>query len=381
MTLTNIPWPLLIAAVLPVASIAVIALITPRLTRPDIFFAVTVSPCFRKSPAGRGILHGYYGMMVAISLLALVLMALTDFRSPSKVALGLRGPLVVEMIGLCGAFLVARHRTLPYHTQPTAQREAGLQPRQISLPGSWPAQAGPFLILGAVCLCLILRWDSIPAQVPIHWGLNDRPDEWAARSPAAVFGCAATGLLVCVFISGLWFTVVRGVRQIYSRGERALGQARFIRAMSIYILGVEYWLALLMGLLSLAQLRTDLKAPLPLFWPILACQTVLIVAIVVIALRMGQGGWRLGAREENGTGNDNAPPVGDRTPDECWKLGLLYFNPNDPALFVEKRFGVGWTLNFANAKSWLIIGALLLFLAASLGLAFFIAKGAHGTGK
>jgi uncharacterized membrane protein len=36
-------------------------------------------------------------------------------------------------------------------------------------------------------------------------------------------------------------------------------------------------------------------------------------------------------------------PAGDRTPDESWIGGLLYFNRADPALFVEKRMRIGWT--------------------------------------
>jgi hypothetical protein len=57
--------------------------------------------------------------------------------------------------------------------------------------------------------------------------------------------------------------------------------------------------------------------------------------------------------QEPGSGSDG-------TPDECWKLGQIYYNPNDPALLVEKRFGVGYTINFGNRASWLLIGLLVL---------------------
>jgi Family of unknown function (DUF5808) len=44
----------------------------------------------------------------------------------------------------------------------------------------------------------------------------------------------------------------------------------------------------------------------------------------------------------------------DRTPDRCWKAGIFYVNPADPALFVEKRHGIGYTLNFGNPWSWVV---------------------------
>jgi uncharacterized membrane protein len=55
---------------------------------------------------------------------------------------------------------------------------------------------------------------------------------------------------------------------------------------------------------------------------------------------------------------DLAAPIGDRTPDECWKFGQLYFNPDDPAIWVEKRAGVGYTLNFGRPASWAILLAI-----------------------
>ena len=53
-------------------------------------------------------------------------------------------------------------------------------------------------------------------------------------------------------------------------------------------------------------------------------------------------------------------PAGDRTPDACWKLGLIYFNPADPAFLVEKRFGIGYTMNFGNPWSWALLAVVIL---------------------
>jgi uncharacterized membrane protein len=61
-------------------------------------------------------------------------------------------------------------------------------------------------------------------------------------------------------------------------------------------------------------------------------------------------------------------PVGDRTPDSCWRLGMFYINPRDPALFVVRRFSPGYTLNMGNPWSWVILATLLVvvFIRASL---------------
>jgi uncharacterized membrane protein len=63
--------------------------------------------------------------------------------------------------------------------------------------------------------------------------------------------------------------------------------------------------------------------------------------------------------------------VGDRTPDKYWKLGVFYFNRDDPAVVAEKRFGLGYTLNFARPMTWIIVllvlmGPLVAVLVARL---------------
>ncbi len=51
---------------------------------------------------------------------------------------------------------------------------------------------------------------------------------------------------------------------------------------------------------------------------------------------------------------------GDATPDHAWKIGgLIYFNPHDPAIWVEQRVGLGYTLNIGNSRAWLLIGMMV----------------------
>lgn len=58
----------------------------------------------------------------------------------------------------------------------------------------------------------------------------------------------------------------------------------------------------------------------------------------------------------------------DKQNQKLWKWGIIYVNPNDPLMWVEKRNGLGWTLNFAHSKSYLIVGVFLLTLAALIFL-------------
>jgi uncharacterized membrane protein len=47
-----------------------------------------------------------------------------------------------------------------------------------------------------------------------------------------------------------------------------------------------------------------------------------------------------------------------------WKAGFIYYNKADKRLFPPKRWGIGWTINFANPLSILTMFALgfLIFI-------------------
>jgi uncharacterized membrane protein len=50
-----------------------------------------------------------------------------------------------------------------------------------------------------------------------------------------------------------------------------------------------------------------------------------------------------------------------------WKWGVFYFNPNDGRIFVPKRIEwLGWTLNFAQPVSIIIIGGIFFLIILSV---------------
>ena len=54
--------------------------------------------------------------------------------------------------------------------------------------------------------------------------------------------------------------------------------------------------------------------------------------------------------------------------DDEWKWGIFYFNKKDKRILVPKLSGLGWTLNFGHAISFVILG---LFFALIIGVIVF----------
>jgi uncharacterized membrane protein len=46
-----------------------------------------------------------------------------------------------------------------------------------------------------------------------------------------------------------------------------------------------------------------------------------------------------------------------------WKLAIFYYNPGEPRLFVPKRSGIPFTLNFAKPAAWAITATIVALIA------------------
>jgi uncharacterized membrane protein len=351
---------------LPMLLLPGAVLLTPRLTRPDIFFSFTVDPSLRPSDTGRAILRQFrYAVLLSTLFgLALTLSGVLAGLTPALAVGLILGGGAVEFAGMLTAYKMVRRRVRPYQAEPSREREAVLRPRPARPVGGWLGQAGPFLILGVAALCTWWRWDAIPQRFAIHGDLHGRADGWAMKSWHSVFGPVLVGTLCCLFLGLFMNAFARGVRRVHSSGLDGEKESRFFKTMLWMLLGVEYGMAAMFAGFS------PIMPPGLNIIPLVAL-SLLGLAAVVVVIRSGQGGWRLRGPSSASTPGHQAP-AGDRTPDECWKGGLFYYNPADPAVFVEKRFGVGWTFNLGNPRAWLGLGATLLFGAAVVWLAMLL---------
>ena len=51
---------------------------------------------------------------------------------------------------------------------------------------------------------------------------------------------------------------------------------------------------------------------------------------------------------------------------------MFYYNPDDPSSWVEKRFGIGFTLDLARPVAKVVMFSLLLLVLGSLAAPFLL---------
>jgi uncharacterized membrane protein len=335
----------------------VMSYLVPRLTRPDVYFAVTVPPEFRDSAEGCSILKRYRVGVIFFGILALlIVLAGIRIREPNRQAVVTVAAFFLQGVGIFLAYYRARGHVLPHAVAPATVREAALVPREVRLPGGWLVQLPPFALLAATAIWLHVHWSQIPEVFPIHWGADGQPNNWATRGFAGVYGPLLIGAILCALMAFMAYAMLRWSRLIRVGGTAGEGERHFRLVVVSILVASEYFLALLFTWTSLLPLSNKQTGP-PGVGLVLVFALAFTVIVVVLLLRVGQGGSRLvgSAGAESGA----VAPVGDRTPDKYWKLGLFYVNRNDPALFVEKRFGIGYTVNFGHPGMWVFLAVLV----------------------
>jgi Family of unknown function (DUF5808) len=287
----------------------------PAFSRRTIFFSVTVPEHFRETTDARSILRQFRGLILLSAVGAEMVALAGIYAVPGKYApVGLMFAAIwVLVAGASGAYARARNQTRPHSVAPSTERTATLAAQSEGLLGSYLALILAVLPMIAAALFAWSRWSEIPDTIAL----------WNAF---AVNGFL--NILLLLRAVGLLHETRRG-SPLRSVNLRVIVALMGVNSVATALFTALRWID---------PAEQFSRAVFPIVW------LLLIAGITAWGLR-------------------KASPLrdsADTTPDECWKLGLFYYNPEDPALLVERRFGLGYTLNFAKPLSWVVTTVLFL---------------------
>ncbi len=306
----------------------------PNMTRRGILFAVPVAGEFRETETARRSIASFRALVGCVVLAGACGLLLAPETAVGPLAVA--APLVILLAGVLGFYCQNRSLKRFSVQQSLRPREAHLIDGGDRLPWfSWLG-AGPFAIIASVSVFLKLNWENIPSRFPVHWDAAGQPNRWSERTAHGVYGPLLFAVELCVWLLIMAMAGWFGARR-----------SRFRRIMLGAMVAVENMLGLVFAGISAAPL---LHIPM---WVLVFGPMLFIIPMLIIMARS------ISEPSEIAT---------EATPNECWKGSVIYYNPDDAALFVEKRTGLGYTFNFGNRWSW----ALILGLGLVVGSAFVL---------
>jgi len=340
-------------------------LIIPLITRRGLLFGAYVGEAQSEGEESRRITRGWYVGMVGTLLLTLLLGSVLATSVPKRPELAVL-TVVVFLGGTFACYLRAyfQARALAVTTAVPSAAAPLLAdtPASLALP---LAALGFALVSGAVAVGYAwIHYPDLPARMPTHFGPSGAPDAWSPKSFASVMVLPLGTLAMGVMLGVIACLTARAKRAIRERdgGVSLDAQVRFRRAMARFLSGTTVLVTVMMGLMSVWAVRTALGLATgmpPVLMPLVIGMVVYAFGgSIYIAVRYGQGGARLERRAGGAALTDGLAD------NERWILGAFYVNRNDPSLFVEKRFGLGYTINLGNPKAILLLLAFFGIMAA-----------------
>lgn len=218
------------------------------------------------------------------------------------------------------------------------------------------------LVAGAVFAWIVSR---LPAEIPAHYDLHGNVDRYA--SPHELWSLGG----IAVFDLLLMWSIVWAVgRERWAMPEHDADRyaALQLERRKLMVRSIEWVMLIVNVAMVIVWLATPLAA-FPGYEDLLgpAVLTTVVLSTVGAILPLAILLPRMAKVQDQLVAIAGTEVLGTRHAGWKWG-GLVYYAPEDPALFVPKKIGIGQTLNMARPSAWIFLALVIVLpLAITLG--------------
>lgn len=195
----------------------------------------------------------------------------------------------------------------------------------------------PLLITLLMSIYVATKYNSMPDIIPTHWGITGEADAFSKKSIFSVFGpiFMSIAVSILIYICSVYSLKSRAKLSTDNISESKLANLNFLNKFAITFLILNLSCQIIFINILIATVNSS-NVNTIIMW-------TATIALIVAAIYQTYIYYKSPSKSKNAVYS-----VDDD--DNNWLLGTFYNNPNDPSLFVQKRFGVGWTINIGSTK-------------------------------
>lgn len=214
----------------------------------------------------------------------------------------------------------------------------------------------PIFIIFIVSIFTFINYSKISNMVPIHWDFMGVADEFIEKSYINIILLIFAQFALSILLS---FISLSSIKSRVRIDPENIEQSRLDNIKYLNKIGYTFLSVILsINLILTNSLIASIYGPnLNIAVSILTFLVTILSTIYLIFTYV---------KSPNSKATSSYSPDDD---ENYWIWGSIYNNPNDPSFMVQKRFGVGWTINIATplGKVFLII-TLLIFVVLTFDL-------------
>lgn len=216
----------------------------------------------------------------------------------------------------------------------------------------------PAILILVNVVVTVLRLPYLPDKIPLHYDINGQVDRWGFRSFSNFISIFLVQIGLFVFLYLIYRLILKGKLSLSpvnpEKSQEKNELIKIISARLIIILSIIQQLIFVITnlnmllILNINSMTYIIATLTSLTFLVIVFSTVKIYKVIKCPLKNNING-----------------EIVERDDDEFWKMGLFYYNPEDPSLFVEKRMGIGWDFNYGHPFGKVFGIIILLVVIAS----------------
>lgn len=213
----------------------------------------------------------------------------------------------------------------------------------------------PLIVVTIVGVYVLASYNSIPDVIPTHWGPSGKADAFADKSFIKILATIGmmVGLSVIIYLASIYSLKSRFKLDFNFIDKSKKTQLYCLNMFGITFLLLNICMDILFIDILIATRNASSVNPL-ILWP----ATIIIILVCIYQTYLYYKSPNKSKSASYSIDDD----------DSLWILGCIYNNPNDPSLFVNKRFGAGWTVNIGTTKGKIFFILPFIIVLFSLAL-------------
>ena len=307
------------------------------------FFARTLPLAFRETSVARRITRRYLGMICISAGLSTLFFTCFYAIKALPLSIALVGALLVEVIGVTVSFAIA-HR-LAGSAFAAFQETAGTGPSSETMSVLDRAVSVP--LLSGERTTTVRAMLAPPLAAVSLWLAGIATSNYSLSRFASAAGEQGGAVLLGMACGMLFAGTAMRLMLRYSARPRTPMAGYITRVMAVLS---WFSVGVIGGIVVATRMHSTITRN--------TAHEVMLIIVALIAVSIVSM-W--------GRNNQFVPAQAEQNGDQYWLAGLFYHNRQDPALFVQRRSGPGYTLNFGNLFSW----PLAAFFVADFAFIFF----------
>ncbi len=332
----------------------------PFLTRKTENFGVTILEDMYHRPTFQAMRRKYTFIMVVIGLVFAILMVIIAFQNNELLEITFYTVAVLAYIILGFVIYIPFHLKMKKikseekwqeNKTSTLVVDTSFRSEKIIYSSGWFLI--PICIMVVTIILSFTLYDKIPNEVPTHTSFTGKVT-YNEKSPGVLIFLPLTQLFLIGIMAAVNYSIAHAKQQVSTQKPNISKQQNIIfrRRWSLFTIITSILMTAMFTFMQIAMIFQQLLIYQDIV--LLIVIAIILIGAIVISITTGQGGSRVKI------GNEEKSHLNQLDDDQFWKLGQFYVNKNDPSLFVEKRFGVGWTVNFARPIVWIILIIILV---------------------